>query len=71
MIFKDHVNFMKFSFSGNAPQVEETATSKEGLKEIARMVWNPITPEDLKSLFKSMTWRIQALYNTLGGHTKY
>ena len=42
-------------------QRREHATSIEGLKRIALMVWGQVTPSYLKALYKSMLERIQAV----------
>ena len=52
-------------------QREERATSKEGIKKIAKKVWRQVTPEYLESLYQSMPRRMQAVVDVHGGHTKY
>ena len=49
----------------------ERATSKEGIKKVARKVWRAITPEYLNSLYESMPRRMAAVIAAEGGHTKY
>ena len=48
----------------------ERATLKEGLKRIARKVWNNITQEYLASLYESKPRQMQAVVDAQGGHTK-
>ena len=52
-------------------QRREHATSAEGLKNIAPMSWNNITPDYLQSLYVSMLRRMQAVVDAEGGHIKY
>ena len=52
-------------------QWEERATSKEGIKKIARKVWRQVTPAYLETLYESMPRRMQAVVEAQGGHTKY
>ena len=41
------------------------------LKKIAQKVWNNITPDYLRSLYKSTPQTIQAVVDAEGGHTEY
>ena len=52
-------------------QRTEQATSKQGLKKIARRVWNAITPEYLEKLYESLPRRMAAVIASKGAHTKY
>ena len=52
-------------------QRKERATSKEGIKKIARKVWKAVTPEYLRQLYESMPRRMAAVIASQGGHTKY
>ena len=49
----------------------ERATTKEGIKKVARKVWRAITPEYLNSLYESIPRRIAAVIAAEGGHTNY
>ena len=49
----------------------QIATSKEGIKKVARKVWKAITPEYLNSLYESMPRRMAAVIAAGGGHTMY
>ena len=57
--------------SNEAPTTTEQATSKQGLKKIARRVWNTITPEYLEKLYESLPRRMAAVIASKGAHTKY
>ena len=52
-------------------QRTEQATSKQGLKKIARRVWNAITPEYLEKLYESLPRRMAVVIASKGAHTKY
>ena len=49
----------------------QIATSKEGIKKVARKVWRAIMPEYLNSLYESMPRRMAAVIVAEEGHTKY
>ena len=72
MIFSIFFNLIMVSGGPQMSQQDKfAATSKEGIKKIARKVWRQVTPAYLETLYESMPRRMQAVVEAQGGHTKY